>query len=238
MMPVDLASPPRPPAPGSRLPAAVRPSAKRDNVGASLPARLGGGVDGWIALDGPARGGRGGGGGNACRTQPERPAAESQRRGAGRGPRPAWRRRTPRPWRSAAAAWPIRTRLRGLVPERLVFPDGFGVLTGMIRLDALGPRGRWTRLSVLGAPRRGGQPAASVEAATSSTVFRAYLTQVLPHELRRSGPDAVPAMGNPGPTRRPACANCSTTPAFPTADPGLGPTQPDRGCRPARRTST
>src|SRR4051794_3841251 len=54
MMPVDLASPPRPPAPGSRFRAAVRPRAKRDNVGASLPTRLVGGVDGRIALDGPA----------------------------------------------------------------------------------------------------------------------------------------------------------------------------------------
>ena len=76
---------------------------------------------------------------------------------------------------------------------------------------------------------RGGQPAASVEAATSSTVFRAYLTQVLPPELPRSGRDAVPAIGNPGPTRRPAYANCSTAPVSPTADPGPAPTKPDPG---------
>src|SRR3954453_14384525 len=53
-MPVDLANSPRPPALEGKFPAAVRPRAKRDNVGASLPTRLAGGVDGRIALDGPA----------------------------------------------------------------------------------------------------------------------------------------------------------------------------------------
>src|SRR4051794_33991253 len=67
------------------------------------------------------------------------------------------------------------------------------------RAHGTAPRGRWTRLSVLGAPGREGIPAAiSVEAATSGAVFHAYLAGVLLPELRRSEPDAVLVMDNPG----------------------------------------
>ena len=83
----------------------------------------------------------------------------------------------------------------GIAPERLVFLDECGVLTGMARLYGRGPRGRgrrqvprgpWTRLSLLGALGQEGILAAmSVNAATSGAVFHAYLERVLLPELRR-----------------------------------------------------
>src|SRR3954447_16270023 len=45
------------------LPRAWPDRAKRENVGMPLPTGGGGGIDGWIILDGPAGGGPGGGGG-------------------------------------------------------------------------------------------------------------------------------------------------------------------------------
>ena len=95
----------------------------------------------------------------------------------------------------------------GVAPERLVFLDECGVLTGMVRLHGRSPRGerargtvpcgRWTRLSVLGALGREGMLAAmSIEAATSGAVFHAYLERVLLPELRRARPDAVLVLDN------------------------------------------
>ena len=105
----------------------------------------------------------------------------------------------------------------GIAPERLVFLDECGVLTGMARLYGRGPRGEraraavphgpWARLSVLGALGHGGMLAAmSVEAATTGAVFHAYLEQVLLPELRRSKPDAVLVMDNLGAHKRRRCA--------------------------------
>jgi transposase len=102
----------------------------------------------------------------------------------------------------------------GLAPERLVFLDECGVLTGMARLYGRGPRGtrargtvpcgRWARLSVLGALGREGMLAAmSIEAATSGAVFHAYLERVLLPELRRIKPDAVLVMDNLGAHKTP-----------------------------------
>jgi len=102
----------------------------------------------------------------------------------------------------------------GVAPGRLVFLDECGVLTGMARLYGRSPRGtradgavpcgRWTRLSVLGALGREGVLAAmSVEAATSGTVFHAFLEQVLLPELRRTKPDAVLVMDNLGAHKTP-----------------------------------
>jgi transposase len=96
----------------------------------------------------------------------------------------------------------------GIAPERLVFLDECGVLTTLARLYGRSPRGtracgsvphgHWTRLTVLGALGREGMVAAmSVEAATSGSVFAAYLDQVLLPKLRRSKPDAVLVMDNP-----------------------------------------
>src|SRR6476660_885017 len=111
-MPVDLASPPRPPAPGSRFPVPVRRWAKRDDVGASLPARLGGGADGWIALGGPEQGGRGGGGcgrGPLPEVSGEVPAAALGLRGGGEPQDPGG---VPRPLGRSGRG------IRRLVPER------------------------------------------------------------------------------------------------------------------------
>ena len=117
---------------------------------------------------------------------------------------------------AARAAWrtDAKAGVGGLAPERLVFLDECGVLTGMARLHGRGPRGerahgtvpcgRWTRLSVLGALGQEGILAAmSVEAATSGAVFHAYLERVLLPELRRSKPDAVLVMDNLGAHKTP-----------------------------------
>jgi transposase len=95
----------------------------------------------------------------------------------------------------------------GISPERLVFLDECGVLTNMARLRGRSPRGtrayasapfgHWTRITVLGAlGAEGIVGAMSVEAATSATVFHAYLDEVLLPELRRAKPDAVLVMDN------------------------------------------
>jgi hypothetical protein len=81
------------------------------------------------------------------------------------------------------------------------------VLTNMVRLYGRSPRGtracasapfgHWTRVTVLGAlGAEGIVGAMSVEAATSATVFHAYLDEVLLPELRRTKPDAVLVMDN------------------------------------------
>jgi transposase len=116
----------------------------------------------------------------------------------------------------ARAAWPTDAEagVAGLAPERLVFLDECGVLTGMARLYGRGPRGErargavphgpWARLSVLGALGHEGVLAAmSVEGAASGAVFHAYLERVLLPELRRTKPDAVLAMDNLGAHKTP-----------------------------------
>jgi transposase len=94
-----------------------------------------------------------------------------------------------------------------MAPERLVFLDECGVLTTMARRYGRSPRGqrartkvpfgRWKRLSVLGAIGRDGFIAAmSIEAATDSATFAAYLEQVLLPVLHQRKPDAVLVMDN------------------------------------------
>ncbi len=89
-----------------------------------------------------------------------------------------------RAWRTEADG------VGGIAPERLVFLDECGVLTNMVPLHGRSPRGtrahgsapfgHWTRVTVLGALGAEGVVAAmSMEAATSATVFRAYLDQAL-----------------------------------------------------------
>ena len=130
--------------------------------------------------------------------------------------------------KAARAAWPTDAAagVAGVAPERLVFLDGCGVLTGMARLYGRGPRGtrargtvpcgRWARLSVLGALGREGMLAAmSVEAATSGAVFHAYLDRVLLPELRRAKPDAVPVMDNLGAHKTPKVRELLDRSGFP-----------------------
>jgi transposase len=95
----------------------------------------------------------------------------------------------------------------GIALERLVFIDERAVLTTMARrygwspcgqrAPAKVPFGTWQRLSVLGAISLDGMVAAmSVEAATDSAVFAAYLDKALLPKLRQDKPDAVLVMDN------------------------------------------
>jgi transposase len=130
----------------------------------------------------------------------------------------------------------------GLAPERLVFLEECGVLTGMARLHGRSPRGEraraavplgpWTRLSVLGALGREGMLAAmSVEGAASGAVFHAYLERVLLPELRRSKPDAVLVMDNLGAHKTPKVRELLDRSGFPyrylpSCSPDLNPIEP------------
>ena len=95
----------------------------------------------------------------------------------------------------------------GIAPKRLVFIDECGVLTNMARLHGRSPRGErahasvpcgtWKRVSVLGAIGSAGMIAAlSLDAATDSASFAAYLEQVLLPELQTVKPDAVLVLDN------------------------------------------
>ncbi len=101
----------------------------------------------------------------------------------------------------------FREQVNEIGADRLVFVDESGVTTKMTRTHARAPRGQrahgavpfgsWRRLTVLGALSTEGMVAAmSIEAATSTPVFLAYLEQVLVPELRRVKPDAVVVMEN------------------------------------------
>jgi transposase len=103
-------------------------------------------------------------------------------------------------------------QVRALGAERLVFVDESGVTTKMARSHGRAPRGErvpgrvpfgaWRRLTVLGALSSAGVVAAmSVEAATSTPVFLAYLERVLVPELQRVKPGAVVVMDNLAPHR-------------------------------------
>jgi len=145
---------------------------------------------------------------------------------------------------AARAAWPTDAEagVGGIAPERLVFLDECGVLTGMARLYGRGrrgeraraavPHGPWARLSVLGALGHGGMLAAmSVGAATTGAVFHAYLEQVLLPELRRSKPDAVLVMDNLGAHKTPKVRGLLDRSGFPyrylpSYSPDLNPIEP------------
>ena len=95
----------------------------------------------------------------------------------------------------------------GIAPKRLVVIDECGVLTNMARLHGRSPRGErahasvpcgtWKRISVLGAIGSAGMIAAlSLDAATDSASFAAYLEQVLLPALQTVKPDAVLVLDN------------------------------------------
>ena len=141
---------------------------------------------------------------------------------------------------AARTAW--QTDMAGVPPERLVFLDECGVLTGMARLYGRSPRGQrapgtvpcgsWTRLSVLGALGQEGMVATmSVAAATDGAVFHAYLEQVLRPALRQRKPDAVLVMDNLGAHKTPAVRALLDRAGFayhylPSYSPDLNPIEP------------
>jgi transposase len=130
----------------------------------------------------------------------------------------------------------------GIGSERLVFLDECGVLTNMARLHGPSPRGtrahgsmpcgHWTRLTVSGALGSEGVLAAmSVEAATSTAVFHAYLEKALLPELRRTKPDAVLIMDNLGAHKAPQVRALLDRSGFayrylPAYSPDLNPIEP------------
>ena len=106
-------------------------------------------------------------------------------------------------------------RVREIDPRRLVFVDEAGVTTHMVRTHARAPRGRraygtapagrWRRLTVLGALAADGVAGAmSIERATDTAVFLAYLDHVLIPELVRTKPDAVVILDDLSPHQAPA----------------------------------
>src|SRR6478609_5497957 len=106
----------------------------------------------------------------------------------------------------ARAAW--RAALAGVDPARLVFIDETGIDTRMTRPYARAargeravgkvPRGRWERLTVIGALALDGLVASrGVAAATGTAVFLAFTEEVLIPALRER-PDALVVMDNLG----------------------------------------
>jgi transposase len=124
----------------------------------------------------------------------------------------------------------------------LVFIDESAVLTTMARRYGRSPRGQrapakmpfgnWKRLSVLGAISRDGMVAAmSVDAATDSTVFTAYLAAVLLPRLLQDKPDAVLVMDNLRAHKTPAVQGVLDRSGFayrylPSDSPDLNPIEP------------
>jgi transposase len=145
---------------------------------------------------------------------------------------------------AARAAWrtDAEAGVAEVAPERLVFLDECGVLTGMARLHGRSPRGErargtvplgpWARLSVLGALGHDGMPAAmSVEGAANGAVFHAYLDRVLLPELRRTKPDAVLVMDNLGAHKTPGVRELLDGSGFPyrylpSYSPDMSPIEP------------
>jgi transposase len=105
--------------------------------------------------------------------------------------------------------------VHGLDPRRLAFVDEAGVTTNMVRTHGRAPRGRrahgtapagrWRRLTVLGALGADGVAGAmTIERATNTAVFLAFLDRVLIPALLRTKPDAVVVLDNLSPHRAPA----------------------------------
>jgi transposase len=96
-----------------------------------------------------------------------------------------------------------------------VFLDEAGVTTNMVRTHGRAPRGQraygtapagtWRRLTVLGALGVGGVAGAmTIERATDTAVFTAFLDHVLIPALRATKPDAVVVLDHLSPHKAPA----------------------------------
>ena len=133
-------------------------------------------------------------------------------------------------------------RIRQIEPTELVFVDETGITTAMTRLYARAPRnerargwapcGHWRRLTVLGALSGDGMIAAmSIQAATTTRVFLAFLRAVLVPELRRRHPNATVLMDNL-PAHKPKTVETVLTEAgfkllcLPRYSPDLSPIEP------------
>lgn len=133
-------------------------------------------------------------------------------------------------------------RVRGVAPDRLVFVDEAGVTAAMVRGHARAPRGqrahgsapagRRRRLTVLGALGADGAAAAmTIERATDTAVFTAFLDHVLIPELVRTKPDAVVILDNLSPHEAPAVRARLEAAGFellylPRYSPDLSPIEP------------
>ena len=132
-------------------------------------------------------------------------------------------------------------QVRQLKPTELVFLDETGITTAMTRCYARAARGErahgsapggWRRLTVLGALSSEGMVAAmSIEAATTTRVFLAFLESVLIPELRRRHPKATVLMDNLSAHKPKAVETALTRAGFkllylPRYSPDLSPIEP------------
>jgi transposase len=131
--------------------------------------------------------------------------------------------------------------MRQLDAKNLVFLDESGITTAMTSLYArarCGERahgsapGGWRRLTVLGALSGAGMVAAmSIQAATTTRVFLAFLQAVLIPELRRRHPGATVLMDNLSAHKPKAVESALTTAGvkllyLPRYSPDLSPIEP------------
>ena len=132
-------------------------------------------------------------------------------------------------------------RVRQLDAKNLVFLDESGITTAMTPLYARARRGErahgsapggWRRLTVLGALSGAGMIAAmSIQAATTTRVFLAFLQSVLIPELRRRHPGATVLMDNLSAHKPKAVETALTKAGFkllylPRYSPDLSPIEP------------
>jgi len=135
----------------------------------------------------------------------------------------------------------FRERMRQLDAKNLVFLDESGITTAMTPLHARARRGErahgsapggWRRLTVLGALSGAGMIAAmSIQAATTTRVFLAFLQAVLIPELRRRHPGATVLMDNLSAHKPKAVETALTKAGFkllylPRYSPDLSPIEP------------
>ncbi len=123
-----------------------------------------------------------------------------------------------------------------------MFVDEAGVTTAMVRAFGRAPKGQracgtapagtWRRLTVLGALGADGVAGVmSIERATDTAVFLAYLDRVLIPELRAAKPDAVVVMDHLSPHKAPAVRRRLAAAGFellllPRYSPDLNPIEP------------
>jgi transposase len=132
-------------------------------------------------------------------------------------------------------------QVRQLEPTELVFLDETGITTAMTRRYARAARGArahssapggWRRLTVLGALSSEGMVAAmSIEAATTTRVFLAFLESVLIPELRRRHSKVTVLMDNLSAHKPKAVETALTKAGFkllylPRYSPDLSPIEP------------